>query len=184
MLESNLISIYKSAHEHAKHKLQVNLQSTPTSATIMSLFTIPFVTRQEVIDKPALKHCFRDVAKRMKKEESQRGRGLNSIEMMRMGAYELDEMAKTQMRRRGDTMMQITIVAQVAILCDEIFQVVDVQTGETVQGDDSNRVMKDVSHLVRFEMVVDLDSETGGTELGSWQITDWDDILDGNIWYF
>lgn len=182
MLQCNLISLYKSAHEHTKHKLQINLQSTPKSATIMSLFTIPFLTRDEVIAKPALKHSFRNISKFLHDAELSKGSKLHVFEIGNLTASQLDLMSSKQMKRRGDRMLQVTVIAQVAIQCDELFQVVDVETGETIQGHPEAK-MAEVTHLVRFETVVDLDSETGDVEIGSWQITDWDDILDGNRWF-
>ena len=29
-----------------------------------------------------------------------------------------------------------------------------------------------------------MDAETGEVEIGSWQVTDWDDLLDGNTWFW
>lgn len=165
-----------------KHKLQINLQSTPKSATIMSLFIIPFLTRDEVSAKPALKHSFRNISKALHQEEVEKGSKLNFWEIGNLTASALDEMSAKQMKRRRDRISQVTIIAQVAIQCDELFQVVDVETGETIQGDPDARIVE-VTHLVRFETVVDLDSETGEIQIGSWQITDWDDILDGNHWF-
>jgi len=182
MLETNLISLYKSAHEHNKHQLQITLFSEPKSAQIMSLLSIPFLTRQEVIEKPALKHSFRNIAKSLHQLELKKGSQLNFFEIGDHTAQALDEMANKQIQRNDDNMAQISIVAQVAIQCDEIFKVVDLETGETVQGDPEAR-KNDVTHLVRFEVVVDLDPETGMSEVGRWQITDLDDLLDGNIWF-
>ena len=45
MLESTLVSLYRSAHTSGKHKLQIKLQSRPKSAEIKSLFVFPFLTR-------------------------------------------------------------------------------------------------------------------------------------------
>jgi hypothetical protein len=95
-------------------------------------------------------------------------------------AEKLDDMAKKQMRRRGDKKMQMTIVAQVAVQCDEVFLVKDLESDTVLQGD-ANGEMTDVTHLVRFEIVVDIDSQTGKSEIGRWKITDWDDLLDGNV---
>jgi hypothetical protein len=78
--------------------------------------------------------------------------------------------------------MQMTIVAQVSIQCDEVFVVRDTETGDIVQGD-ANGNVNDVTHLVRFEIVVDMNAETGEVGIGNWQITDWDDLLDGNMFF-
>ncbi len=126
MLDSHLISLYKSAHECMKHKLQIHLQSIPKSAQIMSLVTIPFLTHKEIQQTPALKHSFRDIWKGLQQVEYEKGSQLTYFEIGNFVAYQLDEMANRQMIRRGDGMMQVTVIAQVAIECDEIFQVVDV----------------------------------------------------------
>ncbi len=182
MLEQNLISLYKSAHEHMKHKLRINLQSTPTSATIMNLMLIPFLTREEVRQKPALRHAFRDIEKGLRQIEVERGSKLSIFEVWDHLAQGLDQLAHKQMRRQIDKNMQgnmlVTVIAQVAINCNELFQVVDIETGECLQGDPDGQ-MKEVTHLVRFEIVVDSDGN-----IGTWQITDWDDLLDGNMCFF
>lgn len=41
---------------------------------------------------------------------------------------------------------------------------------------------RDVQHLVRFEMVI-RESMDEGLEIGRWQIVDWDDLLEGNIFF-
>lgn len=41
---------------------------------------------------------------------------------------------------------------------------------------------RDVQHLVRFEMVI-RESTDEGLEIGRWQIVDWDDLLEGNIFF-
>jgi hypothetical protein len=78
--------------------------------------------------------------------------------------------------------LQCTVIAQVLISCGEIFHVRDLGLNETIQGDPEEK-LREVVHLVRFEMVVSMDAETGVSTLGHWQITDWDDLLDGNIFY-
>ncbi len=173
MLDSHLIGLYKTAHECMKHKLHIHLQSTPKSAQIMSFVLIPF-TKEEVITTPALKHSCRDIWKELQQAEYEVGSAV----------YQFNEIFfQRHLKRRGVGMIPVTVIAQVAIECDEIFKVVDVESGQVIQGDPEGQ-MKEVTHLVRFEIVVDLDPKTGKTELGSWQITDWDDLLDGNVWFY
>ena len=69
--------------------------------------------------------------------------------------------------------------------CDEIFCVKDLSTGVTIQGDDDGKVRR-VWHLVRFEMIVETFPNNGGFlpfqhKQGNWQISDIDDLLDGNL---
>jgi hypothetical protein len=65
-----------------------------------------------------------------------------------------------------------TIFVDVSIEFLERFQVRDKATGELVQGSEHDQ---SVLHLVRFEM------ESG--DKASWNIVDWDDLLQGNIWH-
>lgn len=182
MLDPTLISLYRSAHTYGKHKLRIKLRSRPTNAEIMSFFVLPFLTRKEVHDNVSLKHSFRNILKSINDEEIESGHALNHFQIANLVAEKLDDMAKKQMRRRGDKKMQMTIVAQVAVQCDEIFFVKDLESNTVIQGDASDQ-MKDVTHLVRFEIVVDIDAQTGKAEIGRWKITDWDDLLDGNVFW-
>ena len=190
MLESNLISLYRSARTYGKHQLQIKLRCRPKSSEIQSLFVFPFLTRTEVEDHISLKHSYKNIAKAIHDETQEMGRSLNFYEIGQVVAKQLDVMADDQRMRRKRSSREdlhgynnsMTIVAQVAMQCDEIFVVRDVETGDVVQGDEEEKV-NDVTHLVRFEMVVDLNIETGMFRLGTWQITDWDDLLDGNVWF-
>lgn len=182
MLDPNLISLYRSAHTYGKHKLRIKLRSRPTNAEIMSFFVLPFLTRKEVQDNITLKHSFRNILNSINDEEMESGRTLGHFQIANLVAEKLDDMAKKQMRRRGDKKMQMTIVAQVAVQCDEVFLVKDLESDTVLQGD-ANGEMTDATHLVRFEIVVDIDSQTGKSEIGRWKITDWDDLLDGNVFW-
>lgn len=182
MLDSHLISLYRSAHTYGKHKLHITLRSRPTGAEIMSLFVLPFLTRKEVHDNVALKHSFRNILSAINEEELERGYPLSSFQLANITAEKLDEMAKNQMRRRGDKTMQMTIVAQVAVQCDEVFVVKDTDSDTIIQGDESQE-FKSVIHLVRFEIVVDMNNQDGKAQIGQWIITDWDDLLDGNVFW-
>lgn len=76
---------------------------------------------------------------------------------------------------------QLRIVAQVLVRCKEVFCIKDCDTGEIIQGY-NDAMPRDVPHLVRFEMVV-RESSYEGLEIGRWQIVDWDDLLEGNIFF-
>jgi hypothetical protein len=194
MLESTLISLYRSAHTYGKHKLHIQLYSKPKKAMIESMFVLPFLTRKEVEDNLSLKHSYRNIVKKLQQKSAKEGRELSFFEMGRIVAEELDEMSMKQMQRRkasgldpnangsSSKTMQITVVAQVSIDCDEVFVVKDIETGDVVQGDPNGNI-NDVTHLVRFEIVVDMNGETGEVSIGNWQITDWDDLLDGNLFF-
>merc|ERR1711957_602897 len=119
------------------------------------------------------------------------GSRLNPIQMGTLIMEGLEEIMERSANLAGDGKSAITIVAQVSINCREIFCVQNVDSGDIIQGDVRSR---DVTHLVRFEMVVreklvDVDSQEDpddgdwDMELGQWQITDWDDLLDGNVFF-
>ena len=117
----------------------------------------------------------------------------------------LQEVMAKSAQLSNDGKAVITIVAQVSIQCKEIFIVRDIITGDVLQGVDDVEP-RDVTHLVRFEMVlretlIDEDDENNDDskkkqkgqysnededweiEIGRWQITDWDDLLDGNVFF-
>ena len=83
----------------------------------------------------------------------------------------------------GYAVLESTVIAQVLVTCDEVFSVTDVATGMLLQG---NGTKQTVQHLVRLEVVVETRIPVEGkstNHVGSWQITDWDDLLGGNLWF-
>lgn len=78
-----------------------------------------------------------------------------------------------------------TLIAEVSVDCLETLQVFDAETGELIQGnvdEDGTAKEKEVQHLVRMEMATSRGPE-GGRLLGSWQVIDIDDMLEGNVWH-
>jgi hypothetical protein len=81
--------------------------------------------------------------------------------------------------------VESTVICQVLVECDEVFRVKDLSTGATIQGYDDEKFRK-VWHLVRMETVVETHPANGiiipfEHRQGNWQITDIDDLLDGNL---
>jgi hypothetical protein len=78
--------------------------------------------------------------------------------------------------------LSTTVEVQVLVECDEIFQVVDLNTGVVLQGHEDGLV-RSVVHLVRMEKTVetyDNDNTFPYSPVirqGNWQITDIDDLL-------
>lgn len=181
MMQRDLRTLYQTAHEHARHKLRIRLQTTPTAARLESLMIVPCLTREHVENTPAYRHSFRNIWKCLERREQELGRKLGMTEVVNEVATEMQELA--QRTAGSDGVLHSTLIAQVSIRCDEVFTVRDIDLGEVVQGDPESRV-NDVVHLVRFEMVVGarVDGE-GYTEIGSWQITDWDDLQGGNVFF-
>lgn len=186
MLETNLQSIYHSAHSAAKSKLQIHLECQPKSAHLISLFSVPLLTREEVRQDPSLQNLYPDLYHKLllkAMEEMERSDGRKTSLSWRDTYGEIREFVEDKVGNQDDEgVIQMTVVAQAVIECDEVFYVRDVESGEIVQGDDDGK-MKEVLHQVRFEMVVDWDWQRREMHTGNWQITDWDDLLDGNIYY-
>ena len=85
----------------------------------------------------------------------------------------------------GDANHQRTVVADAAISCMEVFQLVDSITGE-VRGSEEE---EEVVHIVRFELITETNKEgshrlgSEGRNQGNWKIVDLDDTLDGDVWW-
>jgi len=190
IVESNLQSLYQSARATPNKKssssssstsppLQINLQCYPKSAEIVSFLIVPFLDRDKVSQRPDLRNLYTDLNARLLLKGVESERPLTFLQLY----DEIFEYCNEHIDKEyKDQIVPMTLVAQASIECDEIFWVKDTETGTVVQGDADGQ-MRNVSHLVRFEMVVNYDLETGESEIGTWKITDWDDLLDGNIWY-
>jgi len=165
---------------------QIKLQTQPLHAQIESLFFIPILTRKHVeTEHPRFKGRFlqllEEVAyKRIVEQES--------FSQVMQEFYEsvlsLEDRVSYPLVNDETRMdcYHVTIIAQVSIRCQELFQVKHVDTGDIVQGSQDGK-QKEVVHLVRFEMVNILNENGALVQTGSWQITDWDDLMDGNIWF-
>mmetsp|Transcript_5333 Transcript_5333/g.7711 ORF Transcript_5333/g.7711 Transcript_5333/m.7711 type:complete len:460 (-) Transcript_5333:76-1455(-) len=193
MLQHNLRQLYQSARDHSlPSDVNIVLKTEPVSAQIVSMFPVFGLSRSLVQDHPNLRHSYRNLAKRIdrkNKEKQLEGKEkANLFEIAKIVAQGMDDLMETSAKLSDDGNGLITIIAQVAIHCREVFCVKDVATGEVLQGyPDENP--RDVTHLVRFEIVIkdthlSMDFEKKPELLvGRWQITDWDDLLDGNVWF-
>ena len=193
MIESDLRSLYQSAREQGKGagKLRIRLSTEAVSAQIQSMFVVPFLTREEIKRDPKLQQSFYNIYKSIRQQEEERdGRTLSSIDIFKTVITGLENLATRQINVNSG-IMESTVIAQVAIQCREVFSVTDMESNEIIQGDANERT-NFVTHLVRFEIVCRTtnndDTSTNNNngnqfEIGSWQITDWDDILGGNIWF-
>lgn len=183
MLQQSLRNLYQSARQHTHpNKINIVLRTQPQSAVIESMFPVFGLSRSLVQNHPNLRHAYRNIAKEIQRKENEVGKKLDPIQVGKIimnGFLTLmDQSAKLSTDGKG----VITIIAQVSIKCHEIFCVKDVDSGEMLQGDGQAR---DVMHLVRFEIVLKENFEKGpwDMEIGRWQITDWDDLLEGNVWF-
>jgi len=156
MLEKSLLELYTNAVKHSKPTIQLRLQTRPISAKFLST-NVMIYSRDMVNKVPELKGLW-------KKPTDQ------------IFDFVYDNMMLFS------TGGEFTVICQVLIHCKEIFWVKD-ETGRVLQGEESD-VEKDVVHVVRFEIPCRYsDSSRPYFEPGSWVITDWDDLLKGNIYF-
>ena len=157
------------------------------------MFPVFGLSRTLVENHPNIRHTYKNLLKRLQEKNRAGTKPLNLIQIGSFVMEGLLEIMERSATLSGDRKASITIVAQVSINCKEIFCVRDVESGEVIQGYEDAQP-RDVTHLVRFEMVVkeklsnaeslsDLKEGDWEMELGRWQITDWDDLLDGNVFF-
>ncbi|KAL3790564.1 hypothetical protein ACHAW5_006542 [Stephanodiscus triporus] len=199
MLQRNLRQLYEGARRHSHpSKVNIVLRTVPHSATIESMFPVFGLSRSLVEDHPYLRHTYRNYLKRLQAKHKEAVlAGKSRLNPVQVGSFIMDglqEVMEGSARLSSDGKAVITIVAQVSIKCKEVFCVRDVESGDVIQGYGDARP-RDVTHLVRFEMVVretlanaddsaDISKEgEWKLEIGRWQITDWDDIMDGNVFF-
>ncbi len=188
-MEKKLRKLYEASHEFGKDQMKIVLQTEPVHFELVSLLFIPYITRQAVNDAPSLKHSFRNMFRQVEKKrlDSETGQPINFVQLVREAFRIFEEYANSRAHFNPDegyAEMDSTVIAQVLITCDEVFSVTDVETRMIMQG---NGKQQRVFHLVRLEVPVkEHISQDGGKplfEIGSWQIVDWDDLEDGNIWF-
>lgn len=174
MLDERLVRQYQAAHEYGRDHIRVKLQMRPTSAHLHNLFGIPFLTREEVRHNPSLQDKYSSFLLSMT--------GVGTYQIIQAANKWLEHMMIEQMERRSEPIVSTTLMAQVLVHCDEVFSVHDIHTGMLLQGD-ADGAFHPVIHLVRLEMVIEYNLETSEWQQGHWIITDWDEILEGNIWF-
>jgi len=183
MLEKNLRLLYESSHESGKSQIQIELDCTPKHARFLSLLWIPFLTRDA---DPTLRRAYPRMLEDVMREEIERGRNFNRIEVFRRLYAQVMDLANARVTLgENASYVESTLIAQVLVQCDEIFRVVDLETGLLLQGQEDGK-MRSIPHVIRLETVVKTTLPHEGSptsQVVSWQITDWDDLLEGNIWF-
>lgn len=179
MLEESLLNLYQplSVSESPRKWGNMKFQMKPLRWRLESAFVIPMFTRDDVKAKPKLKGSYQAI----EKEFANSG----NVKMIREMGDQLAEETQFSGKR--------VIIADVSVDCLESIQFIDDQTdsknnnddndSETKEQDMDNNELTEVTHLVRFEMVTSKDESTSKRQIGSWQIIDWDDMLEGNIWH-
>ena len=175
MIDKNLLERYQLVDKDSIHlKLNVKIGSVQ----IMNIFAIPLLTREIVEQKPHLKGGYLRIEKEFEETKS-----YDRVKEMTFALAE--DIGKENFRR--------TVVIEVAIHCEEIFQIRDKDTGELLRDNMETEVepmknrtddeVNQVVHTVRFEVVTDKKDDGKGREVGNWKIIDWDDMLDGNTFH-
>jgi len=157
MLEQKLIDFYDSVDPS---NTSVLLCMKPISSKIENIFSVSF-SRNMVQEDASLVEI---------------GRKMRYAAQVDRNPMEAARMLKT-LEEKGKSINFFTVICEVSIQCLEAFVVRDKNTGAIVSG---STEPEKVLHLVRFEVVVNMD---GTSHLNSWRIVDWDDMLNGNVWY-
>lgn len=185
MLQYSLRNLYQSARQHSHpNKVNILLRTQPQYAVIESMFPVFGMSRSLVQNHPNLRHSYRNLVKEIQHKEREVGQKLNPVEVGKIVMNGFLSLMERSAQLSSDGKGVITIIAQVSIQCREIFCVKDVESGEVLQGEGDGQ-SRDVTHLVRFEIVLKENFDKGpwDMDLGRWQITDWDDLLEGNVWF-
>jgi hypothetical protein len=172
MLDRPLRQLYENAHKSGRNQLQIKLTIEPKSAHLNSLFGMPYLSRRDAEDDP---EGFAKIKRYSRQPDSS-------------AFYEANEYIHSALERRDYDSLDTTVDAQVIVTCDESFQVIDRATGVVLQGSEDGAV-RQVDHLVRFETTVTTRiPETfpyiPKNTIGSWIITDIDDLLGFKKWYY
>ena len=178
-------------NEHTTSDLPMGLRDGPK---IVSLFAFPFLSRgQTHSNGDDSRHLQKysqllDAVTDFKDDENDQAAAESSYR----NSLELSREMMEDFRQKG--VSENTVICQVLVPCLETFWVKDTATGKILQGGKKQRT---VLHLVRFEQttkthIVSKDEKIPQNsmsshffpfrhELGTWKITDIDDLCDGNL---
>jgi len=153
-LEERLRSKYNSIDPKIH---DVRFSCKPISYEVEYGHVVPIITREVVAKDPHLLELYQDFIG---------------------GSYsDIQEKFKRLLERAKNGDATFTLVVDVSVQCLERFYIADKETGDIIQGSNTE---EEVCHLVRFENTVRQDEKH---PFGDWIITDWDDLLEGNVWY-
>ena len=169
IMQQNMIDLYDKARKESPTKeIEICLKMYPHTAELVSLYAMPYISRQNVQKDPKLLSFYREL---MSMPAVNRAEGLTKLR---------------QDKLVNEGMMETTVIAQVLIWCNEIFFVKDVESGTILQGSDDQdqQIARNVCHLLRMESTVKTTKTKQGTfrhVQEDWIITDIDDLLSGNL---
>uniref|UniRef100_A0A7S3P9X7 Uncharacterized protein n=1 Tax=Amphora coffeiformis TaxID=265554 RepID=A0A7S3P9X7_9STRA len=170
MMAPDLRKLFESAHESGRDQLRILLETKPVKSYFYRLYVVPFYTRDDLETHSSV----------LKKLYNNGSPEFNTM------FKDLHEHAYEALDRFG--YVETTVAAEVYIICEEKFQVVDAETGVVLQGPEGVPMAQEVGHVVTFEMTVKntIDDHFPywiRTELGNWQILDIDDLVSTKKWY-
>jgi hypothetical protein len=165
ILEKKLIDLYTKARDSIAQETEICLKTYPYSAELVSLDTIPYISRENVKKDTKLLAFYREL---MCKPPQDRNSGMTKLRKEKLEAG----------------IMESTVIAQVLVWCNEVFFVKDVESGKVIQGTDDFNTGRNVCHLLRMESRVRTVKDQQGSFKNiqdDWIITDIDDLLGGNL---
>mmetsp|Transcript_22833 Transcript_22833/g.32690 ORF Transcript_22833/g.32690 Transcript_22833/m.32690 type:complete len:140 (-) Transcript_22833:131-550(-) len=118
-------------------------------------------------------------------QQQERGQTFGLVESIKFLMAEFENVRLDTLEYHDThTISRGTGIVQVLVMCDEVFCVSDLATGKVYQGYNDGKV-RSVPHVVRLEvdMSYTISETVSFDEMGSFRIVDWDDLLEGNIWY-
>jgi len=179
MIEENLLRLYPvlPSLPTAEKPHLIHFQLKPIASRLENAFLVPSLTRDDVKSAPELRGSYSKIEDEWKDSQS--------MSILRDMAEELHKKTDHGGSKRS-------LIVDVSVDCLEMFQIRDRETGDVVQGHGigegepdlgGNIKEKAVTHLVRFEVETTKGEKPGERILGSWQIIDIDDMLNGNVWH-
>ena len=177
MIEESLLQLYpKPSSSSIEMPHQISFQLKPIASRLESAFLVPSLTRNDVKSLPKLKGSYSRIEAEWKKTQS--------MSILRDMAEELHKQTDHGGSKRS-------LIIDISVDCLEIFQIRDKKTGTILQGQGFGESESEeggvkeatVTHLVRFEAETMKGEKPGERILGSWQIIDIDDMLNGNVWH-
>jgi len=179
MIEESLLRLYPKLPSlpSAESPFRIHFQLKPIASRLENAFLIPSLTRDDIKSIPKLKGSYSKI-----ENEWQTSQSVNTLREM---AEELHENTDHGGSKRS-------LIVDVSVDCLEMFQVRDRDTGDVVQGygvgeggfEKGDTIREEaVTHLVRFEVETMKGENPGERIVGSWQIIDIDDMLNGNVWH-
>lgn len=163
MFDPSLIKLFQSAHESGKNQLRIVLETRPIASGFYRFYTLPFFLREEIERNPEI---FR-ITSIGSNEEKQNLYSDHIAEKLRFQGY-----------------VETTVAAEVFMVCEEKFQVLDAETGVVLQGQEGVPVTQNVGHVVTFETTGRVSGDYPYLQKpDNWRIIDIDDLVSVKKWY-